>query len=123
MLRELRKCAKEADLGALATEATGEGDVAAHQGDALGVERAEVGVGEEAGDVGLGRLLKGGNGGGGGRCDGGGGGNNDNTHNHTHGNNQLITTVVTSKMHQVLVVQMLTQLQQMHLLSQKSMLN
>ncbi len=54
---------KKWHLSALATEAAGELEVAGHEGDALGVEGAEVGVGEEAGDVGLGRLLEGGDGG------------------------------------------------------------
>ena len=38
-------------------------EVTSHEGDALGVEGAEVGVAEEAGDVGFGRLLEGGDGG------------------------------------------------------------
>ncbi len=50
-------------LGALTAEAAGELEVAGHQRDALGVERAEVRVGEEAGDVRLGRLLERGDGG------------------------------------------------------------
>ena len=46
-------------LGALATDAAGELDVLGHDGDALGVDGAEVGVLEEANEVGLGRLLEG----------------------------------------------------------------
>ena len=53
----------DAFLGALATEAAGELEIAGEEGDALGVEGQEVGVGEEAGDVRLGRLLEGGDGG------------------------------------------------------------
>jgi hypothetical protein len=45
--------------GALATNATSELDVLGHDGHALRVDRAEVGVLEEADEVGLGRLLKG----------------------------------------------------------------
>ena len=41
-------------LGALATDAAGELDVLRHDGDALGMDRAQVGVLEEANQVGLG---------------------------------------------------------------------
>ena len=51
-------------LRALATDATGELDVLGHDGDALGVDGAEVGVLEKANQVGLGRLLQGQDGGG-----------------------------------------------------------
>ena len=51
-------------LSALATDAAGQLDVLRHDGDALGVDGAEVGVLEEADEVGLGRLLEGGDGGG-----------------------------------------------------------
>ena len=46
-------------LGALAADATGELDILGHDRDALGVDRAKVGVLEEADEVGLGGLLKG----------------------------------------------------------------
>ena len=45
-------------LGALAADAAGELDVLRHDGHALGVDRAEVGVLEEADEVGLGGLLE-----------------------------------------------------------------
>ncbi|XBJ10531.1 hypothetical protein VPH35_015383 [Triticum aestivum] len=51
-------------LGPLATDPAGELDVLGHDGDALGVDGAEVGVLEEADEVGLGGLLQGGDGGG-----------------------------------------------------------
>uniref|UniRef100_M8B5A7 Uncharacterized protein n=1 Tax=Aegilops tauschii TaxID=37682 RepID=M8B5A7_AEGTA len=51
-------------LGPLATDAAGELDVLGHDGDALGVDGAEVGVLEEADEVGLGGLLQRGDGGG-----------------------------------------------------------
>ena len=51
------------DLRALATDAARELDVLRHDRHALGVDRAEVGVLEEADEVGLGRLLEGENGG------------------------------------------------------------
>ena len=51
-------------LGALATDAAGELDVLGHDGHALGVDGAEVGVLEEADEVSLGRLLEGEDGGG-----------------------------------------------------------
>ena len=47
----------------LATDAAGELDVLGHNGDALGVDRAEVGVLEEANQVRLRCLLEGDNGG------------------------------------------------------------
>ena len=47
------------DLRALATDAAGELDVLGHDGDALGVDGAQVGVLEEADQVGLRRLLQG----------------------------------------------------------------
>ena len=50
-------------LGALATDAAGELDVLGHDGDALGVDGAQVGVLEEANEVGLGGLLEGEDGG------------------------------------------------------------
>ncbi len=46
-------------LGALAADATGELDVLRHDRDALGVDRAKVGILEEADEVGLGGLLEG----------------------------------------------------------------
>ena len=46
-------------LGALATDAAGELDVLGHDGHALGVDRAQVGVLEEADQVRLGGLLQG----------------------------------------------------------------
>ena len=55
---------KRPNLGTLATDAAGELDVLGHDGDALGVDGAEVGVLEEADEVGLGRLLEGEDGGG-----------------------------------------------------------
>ena len=51
-------------LGALATDAAGELDVLGHDGHALGVDGAEVGVLEEADEVSLGGLLEGEDGGG-----------------------------------------------------------
>ena len=45
-------------LRTLATDAAGELDVLRHDGHALGVDRAEVGVLEEADEVGLGGLLE-----------------------------------------------------------------
>ena len=45
-------------LGALATDAAGELDVLRHDGDALGVDGAQVGVLEEADKVRFGSLLK-----------------------------------------------------------------
>ena len=51
-------------LGALATDAAGELNVLGHDGDALGVDGAEVGVLEEADQVRLGGLLQGEDGGG-----------------------------------------------------------
>jgi hypothetical protein len=50
-------------LRALATDAAGQLDVLGHDGDALGVDGAEVGVLEEADQVGLGGLLQGEHGG------------------------------------------------------------
>ena len=49
-----------AALRALATDAAGKLDILGHDGDALDVDMAEVGVLEEANDVGLGGLLEGG---------------------------------------------------------------
>ena len=46
-------------LAALATDAARELDVLGHDGDALGVDGAKVGVLKEAYEVGLGGLLKG----------------------------------------------------------------
>ena len=51
-------------LSALATDAAGQLDVLRHDGDALGVDGAEVGVLEEADEVGLACLLEGQDGGG-----------------------------------------------------------
>ena len=51
--------ARDLCLGALATDTTSELDVLGHDGDALGVDGAEVGVLEETDEVGLGRLLQG----------------------------------------------------------------
>ena len=45
-------------LGALAADAAGELDVLRHDGDALGVDGAEVGVLEETNEVGLSSLLQ-----------------------------------------------------------------
>ena len=50
-------------LDALATDATGQLDVAGHDGHALGVDGAQVGVLEEANQVGLSSLLQGQHGG------------------------------------------------------------
>ncbi len=47
-----------ARLRALATDTAGKLDVLGHDGDALGVDRAEVGVLEQRGEVRLGRLLQ-----------------------------------------------------------------
>ena len=47
------------NLRALATDPAGELDVLGHDGDPLGVDGAQVGVLEEADQVGLGSLLKG----------------------------------------------------------------
>ena len=52
-----------AGLRALTADAAGEVDVLGHDGDALGVDRAQVGVLEEPDKVGLGRLLQGHDGG------------------------------------------------------------
>jgi len=49
----------EVSLSTLATDTAGELDVLGHDGDALGVDRAEVGVLEQRGEVRLGRLLQG----------------------------------------------------------------
>ena len=46
-------------LRALAADAAGELHILAHDGDALGVDCAEVGVFEEADEVGLGSFLEG----------------------------------------------------------------
>ena len=46
------------DLGPLASDAPGQLDVLGHDGDALGVDGAQVGVLEEANQVSLGSLLK-----------------------------------------------------------------
>ena len=51
-------------LGALTTDAAGQLDVLGHDGHALGVDGAQVGVLEEADEVGLGGLLEGQEGGG-----------------------------------------------------------
>jgi hypothetical protein len=51
-------------LSALPADAAGELDVLGHDGDALGVDGAEVGVLEEPDEVGLGGLLQRGDGGG-----------------------------------------------------------
>jgi histone H3 len=48
----------KARLGALAADAAGKLDVLRHDGDALGVDGAEVGVLEETNEVGLGSLLQ-----------------------------------------------------------------
>ena len=50
---------KSEDLGTLTTDATGKLDVLGHDGDALGVDGAQVGVFEESDQVGLGGFLKG----------------------------------------------------------------
>jgi hypothetical protein len=55
---------KERSLAALTTEAAGELDVLALDGDTLGVDGAEVGVLEEGDEVGLDRLLESADGGG-----------------------------------------------------------
>ena len=47
------------DLGALSTDAAGQLDVLGHDGDALGVDGAQVGVLEQADQVGFGSLLQG----------------------------------------------------------------
>ena len=51
-------------LSTFATETAGELEVTSHEGDALGVEGAEVGVGEETGDVSFSGFLESGDGGG-----------------------------------------------------------
>src|ERR1044071_5659327 len=51
-------------LGALTADTAGELDVLGHDGDALGVDGAEVGVLEETDEVGLAGLLQGHHGGG-----------------------------------------------------------
>ena len=56
---ENRHIIKFIQLCGLAADAAGELDVAGHDGDALGVDGAEVGVLEEGDDVGLGGLLEG----------------------------------------------------------------
>lgn len=53
-----KRCRKRGSLG-LAADATREADVLGHDGDALGVEGAQVGVLEQANQVGLGSLLQG----------------------------------------------------------------
>ena len=45
-------------LGALSPDPPGQLDVLGHDGDPLGVDGAQVGVLEEADQIGLGRLLK-----------------------------------------------------------------
>ena len=56
----MRARAPEANrLVAIATDAAGKVEVARHDGDALGVDGAEVGVFEEADEVGLGSFLEG----------------------------------------------------------------
>ncbi len=50
-------------LCALATDAACQLDVLGHDGDAVGVDGAQVGVLEQANEVSLGRLLEGGDGG------------------------------------------------------------
>ena len=52
----------DADSHALTTQAAGEVDVARHDRDTAGVERAQVGVGEHTDHVALGGLLRGGHG-------------------------------------------------------------
>ena len=47
------------DLGALAADPPGQLDVLGHDGDPLSVDGAQVGVLEEADQVGLGGFLKG----------------------------------------------------------------
>ena len=54
---------REECQGALATDAAGKLDVLGHDGHALGVDGAQVGVLEEANEVGLGGLLEGQDGG------------------------------------------------------------
>ena len=51
-------CPRTKRLGALATDAAGQLDVLGHDGDALGVDGAEVGVLEQANQVGLAGLLE-----------------------------------------------------------------
>ena len=51
------------DLSTLSTDAAGQLDVLGHDGDPLGVDGAQVGVLEQADEVGLGRLLQGHHGG------------------------------------------------------------
>eukprot|EP01093_Parvamoeba_rugata_P015393 TRINITY_DN53_c1_g1_i1.p2 TRINITY_DN53_c1_g1~~TRINITY_DN53_c1_g1_i1.p2 ORF type:complete len:158 (+),score=0.17 TRINITY_DN53_c1_g1_i1:65-538(+) len=59
----MRKQRDGGHLGALSADAAGQLDVAGHDGDALGVDGAQVGVLEESHEVGLGGLLEGGDGG------------------------------------------------------------
>jgi hypothetical protein len=46
-------------LGTFATDATGQLNILGHDGDALGVNAAQVGIFEESDQIGLGRLLQG----------------------------------------------------------------
>ena len=57
------RAAKSKDLGALTADAAGELHVLGHDGHALGVDGAQVGVLEEADEVGLRSLLEGQDGG------------------------------------------------------------
>jgi len=62
---EMPEMRREGDiLGTFTTDAAGQLDVLGHDGDALGVDGAEVGVLEESDEVGLGSLLQGHDGGG-----------------------------------------------------------
>ena len=63
MLAALEEPVRIERLGALAADAPGKVHVLGHDGDALGVDGAQVGVLEETNEVGLGRLLEGHDGG------------------------------------------------------------
>ena len=54
-----RVCSRAKGLGALATDAAGQLDVLGHDGHALGVDGSQVGVLEQAHQVGLSSLLQG----------------------------------------------------------------
>jgi len=61
---EKRVCDEERDgLGAFASDSAGQLDILGHDGHALGVDRAQIGVLEETDQVGLGCFLQGSDGG------------------------------------------------------------
>lgn len=57
--QQQRRESLDSDLSALATDAAGQLDVLGHDRHALGVDGSQVGVLEEADEVGLGGLLEG----------------------------------------------------------------